>query len=873
VVLAGFTSGSEVAQASPEAPSGPDAPAAPHPDCHWEQRTKVGQDWRYLELVCANGVDPKTLLRDQLPPAPGNCRQETVGRGDKPALPQPGEPQRPAGTRGRPRTKVWKCTAADDTVWFECQDMEKTLGQDWLDPDHKDQVQIPAHPRPEDAWWYEEIKRETEDAKAGKPGNGCELAKHPPAPPCKDRELTNYRSESGLIPDRCWGNYPSKHYAINWSSGEDSDFTDTMLAWLGTLMFSLGKGAIVSVLWLVGWAFSFNIKDYTTFAYNIAESYQVSIVEGFNLQDMVWFALVAWAGMTALRGKLGAAGAEILVAIVMAGVFTVIYQQRAVYMNELATLLDETSARMLVAGRHRTCIPPDQKRPTDRVVDENPSVRCRPDEVLVEADATQSVQLLNEIRPLQQRIHQSFVEEPYAYLSWGRIITDQCLKAQNHIIATGYNGDGWPARHMQRADDAEDAKEKAEAEAAAREHRPPRPVADYDCDAAGDFNRKPSDERMLGALLTMLAAWVVAFFLGLMSLTVVVSKFLVAVLFALSPFAAVAAILPGAARRAAWSWFGTLLQLSVGVVSMSFLLSLMLLGVSQVLRSTENIELVQRWFVVFLIAGAVYFARRKLLSSSKGLGETLTDSLVRMTPAGAVWRGQSQHMDMLGMDRGLARGGQGVLTVANAGRRVVAQRMAENRAARKSLRNLEKMERGRERGHVKRVTTTATDAAPALAAGATVAGALGGGDPSRNGARPSRGQHRGNGRTTNRGYQGRHRQGGRPNTGPSSTGPSQPNGGSQNTGPSRGSTSVPRNVRPNPAPRPPVPRQPVAPRRTVEYVVEHTYRNPASFLRNPVRAVSDRMRHGTPVFGTRAQADRLQGHVDRVNARRSHGWS
>jgi hypothetical protein len=311
---------------------------------------------------------------------------------------------------------------------------------------------------------------------------------------------------------------------------------------------------------------------------------------------------------------------------------------------------------------------------------------------------------------------------------------------------------------------------------------------------------------------------------------------------------------------------------------MSFLLSLMMLGVDEVLRSTEQIELVQRWFIVLLIVGAVYFGRRRMLASSKGVGESITDGLTRMTPAGANWQGGSKGYDLLGIDRGAKYASWGAAATVAAAGGVVQQRLQERRAARRGFKNLERMEHTRERPRLVR-RAAEPGAAPALPAPG------GGGRHRASDDRPAfsanpggggGGRHRASDDrpafTANPGGGGRHRASNdRPAFGTNPGGgrhrasddrptfTANPGGGSGGAGWQNQPSAPPA---PAPAERPP------------RYEVDHGFRAaPYGGLRHPIKYARSRVRNGMPVTGTRAQADRMERRAGRINRRRDHGWS
>jgi hypothetical protein len=197
-------------------------------------------------------------------------------------------------------------------------------------------------------------------------------------------------------------------------------------------------------------------------------------------------------------------------------------------------------------------------------------------------------------------------------------------------------------------------------------------------------------------------ACIVALFLGMAALSVLLAKFLVAVLFAVTPFVALAAVLPGTGRRLAWSWVGALLQAFIVAVGMSFLLALLMLGMSQMLGATTDQPLIERWTLVLVIVCLVYFTRKRLLSGSQAFAGRVADALTRMSPASANWSGGGPvGFDFDRPDRATQRAltstavGAGVTAGYAVG--ALGRRITERRVARRGLSNLEYMERSRER--------------------------------------------------------------------------------------------------------------------------------------------------------------------------------
>jgi hypothetical protein len=206
---------SEAAEARPEAPDRPDfperpavpdrppaprRPEAPDRTCHWEIREYKNANDQAV-LVCDPPVNHfREVPEEERPPLPANC-----------------EIRRPDGGMGDSGPEETAFCADAGKRWIYCRNQDGLFGRDWLDYAWEDEELHLQVPQSSPQWWIDEIEQESKDAADGKNGMGCRLAEHPPAVPCSERNTTDpsepdyYRSEDGLVPDRCWGTYPSKH--------------------------------------------------------------------------------------------------------------------------------------------------------------------------------------------------------------------------------------------------------------------------------------------------------------------------------------------------------------------------------------------------------------------------------------------------------------------------------------------------------------------------------------------------------------------------------------------------------------------------------------------------------------------------------------
>lgn len=513
-------------------------------------------------------------------------------------------------------------------------------------------------------WYVYQARKEAEEEK------NCALAAHSPSNRCRTRQSDQGgrrgrdTSDSDLsedwsfpFPDGCWGPYDSSHYQLSYDEGGVLAFNRKLWGAVTTFVFMLGKGAIEISLFLVGHAFAFDLTEYTDFSHGIARNYQVDFIQQplapdhpWNLEDIAWVTLFSFAGFKALRGKLTMAGGEIVLSIVVASLAVVLVTQRDDYMETTAALIDDTSSALLLAG---TSHDPTGNTPRE---------------------------MNGAVRLVQGSLYQEFVGGPYDWLNWGpaeNLEMDKCRNARNRILQAGLTHDGgWSRNFMRR----------------------------QGCIDAANYNADASSQRLLGATLTMVVGFGAALAIGLLALTVLVSKFVVALLFAVVPFAAVAAVLPGTGRRLAWGWLGTLVQSIVAVVGASFVLTFLMLAVVNVQRSLPNSDgedMTRRWIAILLILIVVYLARQRMLRASQRLATSVADNLTRLSPASANWAG--------GVPTGLnlqslegpasklaAAPGAGTLAALDAGRRSLVARHQRRDAAKRALKNLQKMERYKE---------------------------------------------------------------------------------------------------------------------------------------------------------------------------------
>jgi hypothetical protein len=371
-------------------------------------------------------------------------------------------------------------------------------------------------------------------------------------------------TESGVVPDDCWGRYPSSHYDIGCDEGAWNNVVRKVYCALTDLAFQSGRALTSTALWLVGWSFALDLHSRLgAFATDIAGRLDHDLIGPLGLLHFVWLYAMVWVALQAMRGRLAMAGGELLVSLVVAALSGFVIVNPAGYLAGVFETMHGASSAVLAAG-------------TGQQLDADPS-----------GDV---------LHPVQVEIHRAFVEDPYDYLDWGHALSGACAAARDQLLANGPHGNDDQPRDAMRS---------------------------AGCDEEAEFNHDPSGSRMFGAVLTLVAALSVVALLALMAMTLAVAQVLAIVLFSLAPLAFLGGILPGAGREILWRWLTALLRAVLAAVGMSFVLAVLLMAVSAVLSGTEALGLVERFALVNTVVVATFVVRKRILTA----GHTATAQL------------------------------------------------------------------------------------------------------------------------------------------------------------------------------------------------------------------------------------------------------
>jgi TrbL/VirB6 plasmid conjugal transfer protein len=448
---------------------------------------------------------------------------------------------------------------------------------------------------------------------------------------------------SSVVPDDCWGRFPSSHYDIGCDEGAWNHVSRKVYCTFTDLTYQGARASTAVALWLIGWSYGFDVYDRLGgHAIAIADTYDRHLIGPLNLGHFAWFLAIAWAAATALRGRITAAAAELGVSFVVAVLAGVFMANPAGYLHGMFDTMGSISGALFATASGQP--PPDSD---------------------IDADAV--------LAPLQTEIHAAFVEAPYDYLNWGGPLTGPCAAARDRILADGPHG----------ADDA-----------------PRQAMTAADCREQAEFNHDPNGSRLFGAVLTLVAAVIMVVLIVLVALTVVVAQMVAIVLFSLAPFALLAGILPAGGRTLAWAWLGALGRVLLAVVGMSFVLSLLLLTVQALLAATTDVGLVERFALLNVVIATMFIARKRILAGGHNLASHLAQRLATRRPGAApaaAWMAAPAVAGVTGFALGASVGADrptrsGRLAGAGARNQLANRRLhkhakaAERRAARTTTR-------------------------------------------------------------------------------------------------------------------------------------------------------------------------------------------
>jgi len=143
------------------------------------------------------------------------------------------------------------------------------------------------------------------------------LAADPTAAPCV---VSGSGVGEELVPEGCWGGFPSSHYDIGCDEGAWNHLTRKIYCTFTDLAFQGGRAATASAAWMAGWAYGFDAANVVADpAVRMAELMESRIVGPLDLGGLAWLIMVTYVAFTALRGRVTHAAGEFVVSVLLVG--------------------------------------------------------------------------------------------------------------------------------------------------------------------------------------------------------------------------------------------------------------------------------------------------------------------------------------------------------------------------------------------------------------------------------------------------------------------------------------------------------------------------------------------------------------------------
>lgn len=369
------------------------------------------------------------------------------------------------------------------------------------------------------------------------------------------------------------GQFPSSHYDIGYDNGGKCicwarRFTGNMTNW----SFSINRWIVRQGLGIIGWVLDFKLIDsMLPLAQQAAANYQAEIVDPIGLVPLFLGFAALWGGMLVATGKVGRGVGEFGASCLIFAICATTLSNPGAMMAKALKFTAGVSWEMAAAGSG----------------DES-------------ASPTANDQVGSE---MLGSIHHSFVEQPHEILDWSRLIPsgDPCRGVYEAAVASGPWGTS---------------------------SKPRVAMKNAGCTREDAFNRDPSDDRFIGAMVVASGSGLVVILITLIAATMLGVQLGLLGGIALFPLAAPFGLLPGRGRALFWRLLAFIGVCFAGVVTMAMLLSITLLAVSGTFAATGGLPIFVRMFAVDVVVVVAFKKRKKLFEAG---GRAVTGFTSAMT--------------------------------------------------------------------------------------------------------------------------------------------------------------------------------------------------------------------------------------------------
>jgi hypothetical protein len=367
--------------------------------------------------------------------------------------------------------------------------------------------------------------------------------------------------------------FPVGHYDIGCHNG--GLFGDISCATLGTgtnLVFSAGKHMVGLSVWLLEAAVGFTVEAaLTDTSTAIADLLDQRVLGPIGVAHLGLVASALYMGWQFARGRVGFGAGEFALSLIVLGVL--IHVSTGIGFGRTVTGSVEATSGLA-------------------------------SEIVSLAAQTQSADVADRVG---NALVAGFVRDPYDTIAWGRPLTDTaCEIARNQIVADGPHGNDDTPRQLMTA---------------------------AGCTAEAAFSAEASADRLVGALLHMVATILALVLLVVTAFTLVVAKGLSLLLVALLPIALYGGLFPGAGRSLLWHWMSALVRVLALILAMGVFLALLVAGLTGLLGLNRGLW--ERFLIVLFFMAVMWVGRKQLVDMSG----RFADSTLRRLESGGLGGG------------------------------------------------------------------------------------------------------------------------------------------------------------------------------------------------------------------------------------------
>jgi hypothetical protein len=389
----------------------------------------------------------------------------------------------------------------------------------------------------------------------------------PPAEPAPV-EVSDAQTGS-LVPDPGVSEYPIFNYDLGYDEGAWNHLGRKTIGFFTTLGWTINLIIVAVVLWFVGWAFQFKITTHIEGPLlEVAMLWDERLVVGLALGDVVWFILILYVAVHAMRGRGLHAASEMLLSVLALGAMVAISANPAGYIAGAGDTLRQTSAAAVAVSRG--------EEPT--------------------SETGESVAFVDDLRG---GLFEVLVEQPHEIVNWGHPLSGSCREAAQAAIADGPHGAADDPRNMMK---------------------------DAGCESEADFNHAPSASRLASAWLAAVVSLAVLALLLVCAVTMAAASLFFMFRFAWLFVALLGFQLPGPMREFAWGWLVGLLKHLLVVAGTSMVLAYLMLLFNAFLH-LDGVGLAERFAMMLTSAVAMFMYRKQVIAGVHHFAERLRAEL------------------------------------------------------------------------------------------------------------------------------------------------------------------------------------------------------------------------------------------------------